>query len=239
MCAKDQSAFTRFLKKCEPLICSGGDRTNDSFLRDCCELVEQIPSVSDPIMQWQLSGVLIRLLCEVAFRIGILPRDGSLFMLATSSAYDDVSRAFFRIFCALTETKSLGQSQVVHSRVSSDRDGGPKAMSALKYILENSAHSDMRLFDVARHVRLSRGHIDRLLVRYTGAGFTKHLRDARLTHARTLLLNTEMSVKEIAFAVGYKYANELNRHFRMVFGSTPTSWRRHARFCGTAMAVHE
>ena len=38
-----------------------------------------------------------------------------------------------------------------------------------------------------------------------------------------------LGVKEIAFEVGYRHANELSRHFKRVYGSTPSSWRRATR----------
>src|SRR6185436_15364059 len=104
----------------------------------------------------------------------------------------------------------------------------PRAASAVDFIRANSANPALRLRDVAAHVGLSACYLDRVLMRDTGAGFCTHLRNARLTHAQRLLLTTHMSVKQIAFAVGYNYANELSRHFRIVHRAKPSSWRRAA-----------
>lgn len=54
----------------------------------------------------------------------------------------------------------------------------------------------------------------------------EYLRYARLKRASQLLLNSEMSVKEIRVAVGMPDATAFHRHFRDRFGMTPKEYRK-------------
>jgi AraC-like DNA-binding protein len=235
----DQKAFDSFLHECQPIIHSTNTPVDD-LLRACCELAHKIPPLEAPDLHWQLSGVLVHVVCDVAVRLGTSGGDGCLTALIDARTHTDLRDAFLRILYSLGEARS--QDPCADAGCREEPAWGeapkPKVMSALSFIRENSRNPALRLADVARHAGLSRCHLDRLLVRSTGAGFIGHLRDARLARARTLLLDTEMSIKEIAFAVGYKYANELNRHFRIVYGSTPRLWRRDARCLQNATVVH-
>ena len=97
---------------------------------------------------------------------------------------------------------------------------------AIAFINENYARKSLALADVADSVRVSRWHLDRLFRRHTGRCFIAHLHEARLTAARALLADGLLSMKEIAFTVGYSSATSFDRHFKQHFGSSPTVWRR-------------
>lgn len=51
----------------------------------------------------------------------------------------------------------------------------------------------------------------------------------RMQRAQTLLLDGRMSVKEVAFSVGYYRQHEFARAFRKAFGVAPSQWRRKPR----------
>jgi AraC-like DNA-binding protein len=82
---------------------------------------------------------------------------------------------------------------------------------------------------VARHVRLSRWHLTRLLVRYLGKPYREVVRRARMREAERLLCDDALSMKEVAASLGYPHATELDRVFKQHFGVTPTEWRMRRR----------
>jgi transcriptional regulator GlxA family with amidase domain len=84
---------------------------------------------------------------------------------------------------------------------------------------------------VAREVRFSTWHVSRTLTHRTGLGFVAHLRRARVTAARRLLVQSVLSMKEIAAAVGYPHPNRLDRDFRRMCSVTPSTFR-HERVTG-------
>jgi transcriptional regulator GlxA family with amidase domain len=48
----------------------------------------------------------------------------------------------------------------------------------------------------------------------------------RLTRASELIETTDMSVKEVAFAVGFKQQSHFSRVFRRVFGRPPLQYQQ-------------
>jgi AraC-like DNA-binding protein len=85
--------------------------------------------------------------------------------------------------------------------------------------------SGLRLDDVARHVGLSPHYLSAQLKRATSLTFRAHLRSMRVAAAAELLESTSLSIKEIAFSVGYGATASLDREFRRARGCSPSHWR--------------
>lgn len=97
--------------------------------------------------------------------------------------------------------------------------------STLDFIRSNHSDPQLSLRDAARRVRLSTYHLSRWLKHETGTGFSQHLRAARVAHACELLQSTDLSIKEIAGAVGYHNTNALDRNFKAALTATPQEYR--------------
>jgi AraC-like DNA-binding protein len=95
----------------------------------------------------------------------------------------------------------------------------------LEFIQSNHTDPQLSLRNAAGRVRLSTYHLSRWLKQETGTGFSQHLRAARVAHACELLQSTDLSVKEIAGAVGYSNTNALDRNFKATFTTTPQAYR--------------
>jgi AraC-like DNA-binding protein len=67
--------------------------------------------------------------------------------------------------------------------------------------------------------------MQRIFQRDLGTDFESWRRQARLTKAVELLVSGK-SVKEVAFAVGYRQSSAFVEAFRRTFGSTPKAWAR-------------
>jgi len=96
---------------------------------------------------------------------------------------------------------------------------------ALCAIQDRFTDPSLNLDEVAREVALSAPHITRLLKLHTGLGFLTHLHRKRSYAAHRLLVETNLTVKEIAATVGYRSVTQLNRHFKRYIDSTPASIR--------------
>jgi AraC-like DNA-binding protein len=83
----------------------------------------------------------------------------------------------------------------------------------------------LNLDAVAKEVGSSASQVTRLLKLHTSHGFLGHLHRRRSTAAHRLLIESGLSVKEIAAAVGYRSVTQLGRHFKRYTGSTPASVR--------------
>ena len=78
---------------------------------------------------------------------------------------------------------------------------------------------------LAREVGLSTRQLERLFRKYLGCTPTRHYLELRLEHARRLLLQTDMSVLDVALACGFVSASHFSKCFRELFGRTPRAER--------------
>ena len=60
----------------------------------------------------------------------------------------------------------------------------------------------------------------------TGLTFTDYLGRVRVEKAKSLLLNPNLRISEIAYAVGFQSLRHFNRVFRELTGQSPTDFRK-------------
>ena len=92
--------------------------------------------------------------------------------------------------------------------------------------LINELTSDLRLSVIAERVGMSEAGFSRFFKRITGHGFIDLMRKLRIQRACRLLVQTQLSVAEICFEVGYENVSNFNRHFRHEMDQTPSEYRR-------------
>ena len=81
------------------------------------------------------------------------------------------------------------------------------------------------LRDMSRVAYLSAFHFNRVFHEITGLPPAKFISAMRLDEAKRLLLNTEMSITDICFDVGFMSLGTFSRTFREIIGETPSSYR--------------
>lgn len=91
---------------------------------------------------------------------------------------------------------------------------------SLRYIHENYA-KDISLNEVAQYIYRSPEYFSRLFKMETGTNFSSYLMKYRLDKARDLLVNTDMKIYEIAYAVGYTTPSYFSKMYRKYFGVLP------------------
>ena len=80
--------------------------------------------------------------------------------------------------------------------------------------------------DWARAFHLSCSYLSHLFKQATGASLGHVLHEQRLQRAARLLATSNLSVKEIASAVGYEHTSSFTRAFERRFEQGPRSYRR-------------
>ena len=86
-------------------------------------------------------------------------------------------------------------------------------------------HENFSREQVARLFQISPSYVSELMKKYTGQTFSDLKLQYQLEHAETLLLNTRMSVNEIADQVGFSCSNYFIRRFKSVYHVTPHVFR--------------
>ncbi len=98
-----------------------------------------------------------------------------------------------------------------------------------KEYIRNHFQKDLSLDDVSRQLDLSPYYFSKLFKEEVGSNFVEYMTNLRMEKAKQLLLNDEMSMKEICSAVGYSDPNYFSRIFKKNTGTTPTEYREKER----------
>jgi len=106
------------------------------------------------------------------------------------------------------------------------RDRGPLVVEAMQRHLRDNLSRPITVRDVAAAAHLSERHAERLFTQQTGASIMATLRRLRLELAAQLLLDSSLSVTEVARASGYSDVRPFSTAFRRHYGRTPGEHRR-------------
>lgn len=101
----------------------------------------------------------------------------------------------------------------------------PKLMEAVT-LMEANVEEPMSLNELSHHAGLSRRQLERLFQKHLGCVPTRYYLELRLTRARQLLLQTSMSIVDVAFACGFISAPHFSKCYRDFYGLPPRDERR-------------
>ncbi len=96
-------------------------------------------------------------------------------------------------------------------------------------LLARNFSKDLTDADVAKQFGLSTSHFRHLFREASGKPFHKYLVAMRLERARTLILQENAAIGEIATGVGFSNAAHFSRIFQKHFGTTPSALRARRR----------
>jgi transcriptional regulator GlxA family with amidase domain len=93
------------------------------------------------------------------------------------------------------------------------------------YIERCACNPTFAMSDLADALGVSRSHLSRVLNARSGGGFRQRVIASRLRIARASLVQTRLSVKEVAAGAGFRHQADLSRHFKRQFGVPPSVYR--------------
>lgn len=118
----------------------------------------------------------------------------------------------------------LGQMRKIHEE-SYERLEADKIQKIKQYIAEHS-HEDISLDALANKVGLSPIYISKMFKEKLGVNYIDFLTECRIEKAKTLLADSEKSLKEITFEIGYHEPNYFSKVFKKMCGISPTEYRK-------------
>ncbi len=77
----------------------------------------------------------------------------------------------------------------------------------------------------AKHLNVHINYLNRAVKEVTGKPTTAHITERIITEAKALLLHTDWSISEIAYALGFDYPTYFNNFFKKVTGTNPKAFR--------------
>ncbi len=96
-------------------------------------------------------------------------------------------------------------------------------MEMMNYIQAN--YQTVTLADMADKFHLSQPYISKYIHEKSGNTFVELVTNIRMKKARTLLKNGNMTVENVAIAVGYPNVEHFNRMFKKKYNMTPVQYR--------------
>ncbi|GAA0406526.1 AraC family transcriptional regulator [Paenibacillus motobuensis] len=105
---------------------------------------------------------------------------------------------------------------------------GHRGTFTLKIIedLSRSIYVQQKPEEIADRHHISVSTLRRIVHEYSGYPLNEFIHRLKIAEAKNLLLNTEMSVKELAEALGYQDMFYFSRVFKRVTGISPSSYRK-------------
>jgi AraC-like DNA-binding protein/ligand-binding sensor protein len=104
----------------------------------------------------------------------------------------------------------------------------PLAVTRAKQFIARNQDNAICLATVAKAVNTSTFYFCKLFKRATSLTFTDYLARVRIEKAKTLLLDRNRRLSEVAYDVGFQSLTHFNRVFRKIVGASPSSYRRSA-----------
>ena len=96
---------------------------------------------------------------------------------------------------------------------------------AISYINDNYADR-IALQDVAQYTCLSPNYLSQLFKQETGKSFLEYLTHCRVEAAKKLLVQSNLTISEIAFKLGYDMPSYFSEVFKRSEGFTPSQYRK-------------
>ncbi|MEM1078086.1 MAG: GlxA family transcriptional regulator [Pseudomonadota bacterium] len=100
-----------------------------------------------------------------------------------------------------------------------------KHLAAAIRMMEASIAAPVSPALIAAEIGISARQLERLFGKHLNTSPKKYYMELRLERARKLLVQTEMSITDIAFACGYESTGHFSRTYRIAFGVTPMMQR--------------
>ena len=113
-------------------------------------------------------------------------------------------------------------------QIQQNEEGQDERLTAMLNYIQNN-YQTVTSESVAEQFHLSEPYVSKYIKDKSGKTFGEHVAHIRMKRAKTLLKNGNMTVENIAYAVGYQNVEHFNRTFKKSFDMTPIQYRNESR----------
>lgn len=99
-------------------------------------------------------------------------------------------------------------------------------VESIMKVLKDNENVNLSSTDIANMFNISSRQLNRILVKSTGKTTYQLIREAKIMRIKKLLLETELSLQDIANQLGYSSEYSLSRFFKCEVGWTPAAFRK-------------
>jgi AraC-like DNA-binding protein/ligand-binding sensor protein len=130
-------------------------------------------------------------------------------------------RAMLRLLSIFAQHLSVLSNQLVVRRENDESTN----MTRARQFIEDHQAEPLSLGRIARVANISRHYFCKMFKKATGINFTDYLSRVRVEKSKTLLLNPNSRISEVAFACGFQSMTNFNRAFKRIVRRSPTQFR--------------
>src|SRR5438034_5178217 len=130
-------------------------------------------------------------------------------------------RAMLRLLSLFAQHLSILSNQLAVRR---EKDESTNMTRARQFIEDHQAEQ-LSLGRIAQVANISRHYFCKMFKKATGMNFIDYLSRVRVEKSKTLLLNPNSRVSEVAFACGFQSMTNFNREFKRIVRRSPTQFR--------------
>ena len=99
-------------------------------------------------------------------------------------------------------------------------------INKIKAYIDQNYMDDISLADLAERFFLSKEHISRLFKKETGLNLFAYIMDLKLKEAQRMLSETNRTIDDIAFSLGFSNGSYFSKVFKKNIGTSPGSYRK-------------
>lgn len=110
----------------------------------------------------------------------------------------------------------------------------PRQLQTVKEYVARSLDQPFQLQVIAEQLALSKYHFCRTFKACTGESPRAYVTQQKMQRARTLILQTDLSIIQVTYEVGYRNPGHFATAFRKAFGQTPSQWRSQVKTASLA-----
>ena len=137
-----------------------------------------------------------------------------------------VGKEFYIKSCVYRLSGILHRNRILDDYFSDiDIKGLNRLQPALLYI-DRHLKDNITLESLAETVHLNPEYLSRMFKKITGKNIFSYINYIRINNACKLLVDTDMSVLEIAMESGYSSISNFNRYFLKIKDCTPSAYRK-------------
>jgi AraC-like DNA-binding protein len=125
--------------------------------------------------------------------------------------------------------KRIMEDESPHGRQLAPRNSSRELIALCCSYIDSNLNEDLSLQNVARLFHISPEHLTRLFKREKGMAYYQYVMLRRIMESKRLMAeHPDMSLTEIAYAVGFANSSHFSRAFKSVTGRTPSEYRNRA-----------
>lgn len=175
----------------------------------------------------ELDLALVKRLCAINPHMSLQKSDPTTYD-NNPTLMQNVLRNKQRAFCDKVESRGIVYQLLAHFMKRAQekiKSRDERIEKALSYI-HSHIYEDINLDELAEKTYLSKDHFIRLFKQEVGTTPLQYINRKKIEKAQLILVTDSMSIKNIAFTLGFDDHPYFNRLFKKITGTTPQEYRR-------------